>query len=120
VSGTTILSAIAAATAFHGKMVFGAEFQTVAGLCALGATILSGLHTALKCDAYQAECSRMINVLEGLEAAFQAIALLDPDDHLAAVRDLEKKYEGALAGTTASPPHRYRVMAMREFEATGS
>jgi hypothetical protein len=120
VSGTTILSAISAATVFNGQDVFGLKFQTVAGVCALGATILSGLHTGLKCDAYQAECSRMIGVLEGLEASFQAIALLDPEDHLAAVRDLEKKYEEALAGTTASPPHRYRVMAMREFEAMGS
>jgi len=120
VSGTTILSAIAAATVFNGHDVHGHSFKTVAGLCALGATILSGLHTALKCDAYQAECSRMINVLGGLEAGFQAVALLDPDDHLAAVRDLEKKYEGALAGTTVSPPHRYKVMAIRELEATGS
>jgi hypothetical protein len=119
VSGTTILSAIAAATVFNGRDLFGVSFQMIAGVCALGATILSGLHTALKCDAYQAECSRMITVLEGLEAGFQAIELLEPDDHLAAVRDLEKRYEGALAGTTASPPHRYRVMALRELEGVG-
>lgn len=119
VSGTTILSAVSAATVFNGHDVFGVPFRMVAGVCALGATILSGLHTALKCDAYQAECSRMINVLEGLEAGFQAIELLDPDDHLAAVRDLERKYEGALAGTTASPPHRFRIRAMREVEGAG-
>jgi hypothetical protein len=114
VIGTTLLSAIAGATILGAPMLLGRSFPTVAGLCAFTASLLSALHTALHCDAHQAECRRMISLYIALEAAFQALQVLPHSQMEAKAEELEKRYEEVLNSTTAAPPVRFRRRAMNE------
>jgi len=117
VSGITILSAIAAATIL-GKPAFLGEqlYSLVAGLCALGASILSGLHTALHCDAHQAECRRLSAVFAGLEAGYQAARTSNATERKAREQALEKTFTATITGRTATPPIYFRRRAMKEME----
>ncbi|MGD0939333.1 MAG: hypothetical protein ABR905_06430 [Terracidiphilus sp.] len=117
VSGITILSAIAAATILGKPAFFGEPlYSMVAGLCALGASILSGLHTALHCDAHQAECSRLAGVFAGLEAGYQAAQISSATERKAKEQALEKTFTDTITGRTATPPVYFRRRAARELE----
>jgi hypothetical protein len=114
VGGTTVLSLAASATIF--VKLFGSHYDVVAGLFALGASILSGLHTAFNCDAYQADCRRFIGLYAGLELGFEAVQILalSPDDAAAREKELEKTYEELTAGRSTLPPSRLRERAKNE------
>jgi hypothetical protein len=117
VGGTTVLSLAASATIF--VKLFGSHYDVVAGLCALGASILSGLHTAFHCDAYQAECRRLIGSYKDLESGFEAVQKLklSEDDAAAREKELEKRYEELAASCSALPPSRLRKRAENEASA---
>lgn len=112
--GTTVLSAVAGATIL-GKPAFLGEhnYTIVAGLCALGASILSGLHAALHCDAHQAECRRLIGVFAGLEAGYQATQGLEENRRNTKERELERRFEETITGRTTTPPLWFRQRAER-------
>jgi hypothetical protein len=114
VIGTTVLSALAGATILGAPRLIGSSFPTFAGLCALGASILSVLHTALHCDAHQAECRRLINSYTALEAAFQALQTFPQAELKARANELEKIYEDTLKAAMASPPVLLRKRATKE------
>jgi hypothetical protein len=112
--GTTVLSALAGATILGAPGLLHQSFPTFAGICALGATVLSTLHTALHCDAHQAECRKQINLYAALEAGFQALRILPQSQMSTRLQELEKEFEMAVKAATASPPARFRVRAMKE------
>src|SRR6266404_2269512 len=76
VAGGTVLSALAGATVFSKPQFLGNNWPVYAGVLALLASILTGLHTALHCDAHQAECRRLIQRYQSLETSFQAAQAL--------------------------------------------
>ena len=115
VSFTTILSALAAATILGKKPLIGQSYELFAGLCALGSAILSGLHTALRCDPHQAECRHMISQYRGLEAGFQSISDLDEPTASTKLQDLESKYEQLLSSAREAAPESFVRAAEKEF-----
>lgn len=116
VSGITILSAVAAATILGKPTILGEPlYSMVAGLCALGASILSGLHTALHCDAHQAECRRLTGVFAGLEAGYQAARTANAAERKAREQALEKAFSETITGRTATPPVYFRRRALKEL-----
>ena len=105
----TLLSTVAGATVL-GKL-FGDRWALIGGTCALTASLLTGLHTALKCEAHQAECRRLIQVYASLEAAYQAAQVLPLSQRLTRQEALEVWFEDTLAKATVSAPSRYRDLA---------
>ena len=118
VGGGTLLSTVAGATVLAKPEAFGTHWPLIGGLCALAASILTGLHTALKCEAHQAECGRLIQVYSALEAAYQAAHVLPPAQRFARQEALESRFEEAKTKATASAPSRYRKRG--EMEAMRS
>jgi hypothetical protein len=106
----TILAAVAGATALVG-IWFPGQWEVITAICALTASILTGLHTALKCEAHQAECRRLIQVYKSLEAAYQAAQVVPLAQRLNRLEALEARFEEALTKATASAPSRYRDLA---------
>jgi hypothetical protein len=110
VGGGTVLSVVASATVL--AKVFGERSGLVGGLCALGAALLTGLHTALNCDAHQAACRRYIQLYKCLESAYQNAQTLAPSTQLAARQDdLQARFESVTSNATAAAPRRYRKRA---------
>ena|ERR1700682_399362 len=116
VAGGTILSALAGATIF-GKL-FGEQWPIYAGVFSLAASILTGLHAALNCDAHQAECRRLIQLYQSLETGFQAARALPASELPQRLEELEKKFEEAKLKATATPPAHFREQAEREVTNT--
>jgi hypothetical protein len=117
VTATTILSALAAATILGKASLLGIRYDTFAGLCALGAAILSGLHTSLRCDPHQAECRNLIAEYDGLEAGFQSVAILDGTAASSKLAELESKYERIRSSARASSPAFFVRAAEKERES---
>ena len=113
-SGSTVLSLIAGATILTDPRAMGNNGHLIAGYCALAAGILSGLHSALKCEEFQTECRRLVAAYSGLEIAFQAIRRLDGEERRARENDLEKRYEETVTGAKAAIPNLIRNRAARE------
>lgn len=113
VAGGIVLSAVGGATVLGQPALFGDSWSIVGGVCPLVASILTSLHTGLKCDAHQAECHRLIQVYSSLEAAYQAARLLPPTELSARHATLEERFEEAKTKATASAPASYRQRAER-------
>jgi len=114
VAGGTILSALAGATVFSKPVFLGDRWPVYAGVFALLASILTGLHTALHCDAHQAECRRLIQLYQSLEANYQGAQALPAPEIAQRLKQLEAKFEEAKLKATACPPAYFRERAERE------
>jgi hypothetical protein len=115
VFGSTVLSALAAATILSNP---GSRYVFWAGLCALGAAILNGLHDHFHCDAYQASCRRLIGIFAGLEAGFQRVHLLKLSPGDPSEQELEKRFEEAVADDTVGLSECFRKRARNETRAS--
>lgn len=104
VGGGTVLSALAGATVLAQPVLFGSYWSVIGGVLALVSSILTGLHTALKCDAHQAECHRLIQLFASMEAAAQSAPALSAAELPVAWKELESRFQEAIAKATASPP----------------
>ena len=117
VAGGIILSAVGGATILSKPGLLGDDWSVIGGLCALSASILTGLHAGLNCDSHQSECRRLIQVYSSLEAAYEAAGLLPPAELPGRQSALEEKFEEAKTKATAAAPSNYRRRAEREVEA---
>jgi|SRR3954471_24261652 hypothetical protein len=117
VAGGTVLSALAGATIFSRPDFLGEQWPLYAGVFALAASILTGLHTALNCDAHQSECHRLIQLYQSLEGRFQAASVLAPDDLRKGFTELEARFDDARTTAMASPPTYFRDRAERDVLA---
>jgi hypothetical protein len=115
IGGGTILSALAGATVLGKPEFLGAQWPIFGGVCALASSILTGLHTALKCESHQTECHRLIQLFSSLEASFQAAQALPTSQLQEKFKELEPKFEEARMKATASPPAWCRKRAEREI-----
>jgi len=115
VFGSTVLSALAAAT-----ILSGSRYVFAAGLCALGSAILSGLDSHFHCDKHQAECRRFIGIFAALEAGFQSVQMQKSSPGDTAEQELEKRFERALAENTVRPYDHFRKRARNEALASGT
>jgi hypothetical protein len=120
ISGSTVLSLFAGATIVTQSSVFHGHGQVVAGYCALTAGILTGLHTALKCEEYQTECRRLAIAYYSLEIAFQSLERFPPDQRRTFEDELETKYESTVSTAKALVPNLFRRMAAKEIELSPS
>lgn len=115
VTATTILSALAAASILGKASLLGIHYETFAGLCALGAAILSSLHTSLRCDPHQTECRNLIADYDGLEAGFQSVSILEGPASAAKLGELESKYEKIRSSARAASPTFFVRAAEKEY-----
>jgi hypothetical protein len=112
VIGATVLSAVAGATILQKPL--GSRFGVVVGVCALVASILSALHTALHCDAHQADCRRLISDLRGLESEFEDVRVRGLESLGMELRELDKSYKKAISESVVLAPAYFRRRAERE------
>ena len=84
-------------------------------LCALISSLLTGIHTALKCESHQAECHRLIQQYLSLQTSFQAAHALLFSEVPQRLKELESKFEEATMKATTAPPGKYRERAEREL-----
>jgi hypothetical protein len=101
IGGGTILPLVAGAAVLGKPQLLGVKYEIVSAVCSLVASILTGLHVALKCEELQGECSRLINVYSSLEAAFQSAQ--------------ELRFEEVRKNAAAAPPLRFRKRAEQEL-----
>lgn len=116
VAGGIILSALAGATVLGKPQLFGDQWPVYGGVLALVASILTGLHTVLHCDTHQAECRRLVQLYESLEAGFQGARARPESEMPRYVEELEAKFAEAKAKAAAAPPRSFRERAEREVE----
>ena len=112
--GGTLLSILAGATVLGQPKFFGSAWPVYGGALALTSSVLTGLHTALRCDSHQTECHRLINLYSSLEAAFQAARVLPAPQLEAPLKELEGKFEEARMKAAAHAPAWCRRRAQRE------
>jgi hypothetical protein len=111
ISGSVILSAIAGATALNDPVWPGNSAHWVSGSCALLAAVLTGLHTAFKCEAHQAECHRMVRFYSSHILAYEA-AYAGPREELdARIAALDVRLQEEVLNASASVPVKYRDRA---------
>lgn len=53
------------------RLSAGDGWRVYGAVCAIIASILTGIHTALNCDAHQTECGRLVQLYSGLESALR-------------------------------------------------
>lgn len=105
VGGGILLSTLAGATVFGRPEILGTKWALWSGVFAFGSAALTSLHTALGCDAHQAECRRLIQVYESLEAGYRAARFL-PEAELQAERaSLDRQFQETKLKAAASPPY---------------
>jgi len=112
--GGVVLSLLASATIFTDKLLFGADYHVFAGIVALIAAILSGLHHVLKCEPHQAECRKLVNSFDVLEAKFQALESRSDKGVPKALAALQAEYEQILRSRTATIPRWFERKANPE------
>jgi hypothetical protein len=104
VGSSTALSAIAGATIFARPPFIGYKWPLVAGICAFAASLLSALHAAFNCDAYQEECRRLVQTFYALEVSYQRVQVAATRDKAAQVAQIDSVFEEAIARAATSPP----------------
>lgn len=112
VIGSISLSAIAGAS-FLTASTFGPRAPLVASICAVTASILGLLHTALKCDEYQVKCEHLIGEFAALEAAVEASQHVPAD--FKPMKILETRYEDLIRQSTAIAPPSFLQRAQKKI-----
>lgn len=113
ISGSVILSAIAGATAFNNAAWRGEDVSLITGGCALLAAILTGLHTAFKCEAHQAECHRLVRFYSSLILAYEAVQADPREDLKTRIAALDVRLQEEVLQASASVPVSLRDRAER-------
>ena len=104
VGSSTALSAIAGAAILSRYEFFGARWDIVAAVCALTASLLSALHAAFNCDAYQEDCRRLVQGFYSLELAYQAAQTNGIASLATKAAELDTRFEEVIARASTSPP----------------
>jgi hypothetical protein len=119
VGGAAVLSTFAGATALGRNELVGPMWHVYAALAAFGATLLTLLHSSFQCDAYQAECQRLIQLYRSLEMGYQAIACLASGDQRPRFLETDSKFRDAQAAAGTIPPAIIRRRAERRLGIEG-
>ena len=113
-----VLPLIAGFTLLSQPDFFGGTWELISGSLSLVAAILTGIHTGLKCDDHQAECRRLIKVLQSLVEGYQAARTADDSDLQNKFDELEIRLK-ELRGSSDVRPARWSTRrAKRELGAT--
>lgn len=116
--GGIVLSAVAGGVVLLAEYWPPGESWRVYGAgCAIVASVLTGIHTSLNCDAHQTECRRLIQLYSGLEGAYEAAPLVTRDRLRMRFDELEAKFQEARSEATASPPQWCRRHAKSDVDA---
>jgi hypothetical protein len=76
------------------------------------AAILVAVHTALKCEDYQAECLRLVGVYRSI-AVDAEIALRSSRDHKEELARLSEKLTSVIETASATVPEKYTIRAKK-------
>jgi hypothetical protein len=71
---------IAGFTLFGEPGYFAKNWKIMSGFLALMASILTGIHTGLKCDDHQAQCRQLIKSFKSLIEGYQAARIADESE----------------------------------------
>ena len=111
ISGSVILSAIAGATFLNNPAW---EYAALlSGSCALLAAVLTGLHTAFKCETHQAECHRLVRVYSSLILAYEAARNESGDELKSRLAALEVRLQDEVEKASASVSSKLRDRAAK-------
>jgi len=113
VGGSAILSAAAGVTILWQTVPQG---KLIAALLAFGATALTGLHVALRCDAHQLECRKLIQSFKCMSLHIAACRELAPEDQEKRRSEIVMKVANLIEEATATPSssnyrHADRIMS---------
>jgi len=105
VIGGIVLSAIAGGIVLFAEyQVEGEPWRVHGAVCAIFASVLTGIHTGLHCDSHQTECRRLVQLYSGLATAYEAAPLLPGERLNVKFEELEARFEQAKSEAAASPP----------------
>jgi hypothetical protein len=100
VGGGVLFSAAAGVTIIWNSLPHG---RMISAILAFSASVLTGLHAALKCDPYQAECLRLVQALKSLGMEIQSCKELPDEEYSAKARALITELTNLLKTAGASP-----------------
>ena len=115
VGGGTVLPLIAGAS-LVGKAPFFSEYwEIISAGCLLAAAILTGLHTAFRCDPHQSECLRLITIYELLGEKFRKLSKSSAIEAEQKMAELEQRYDDIAIDAGAKAPLWCRLKAERQL-----
>ena len=100
VGGGVVLSATAGFAILWDSLPNG---KIISASLAFAASIMTGLHVALKCDAHQAECRRLIQAFKSLSLQIAACKVLPPEEQAKARPEIMTKVAHLVETAAASP-----------------
>lgn len=101
ISVGVILPSLASVTVF--SEIWEANWQIISGSVLLISGIVSGLHSALKCDTHQTESTRMSKRYSLLAENYRELLLLMPNDLYEQAKALGKEYKQLRENTLVTP-----------------
>ena len=116
VSGGVILPLVAGLLV-SGKLPPVGHSDAIAAVCSFAAATLTGLHTALGCDAHQIECRKLIQRFSSLRDGFQRALIVSPEDSRALLQELDAKFVKTREETMATPPTFFLRKAEKEVSS---
>jgi hypothetical protein len=103
VGGGVLFSAAAGITIIWNSLPHG---RMISAILAFSASVLTGLHVALKCDPYQAECHRILQALKSLGIEIEMCREVHDQEYSAKAGSLIAELASLLKTASASPSTR--------------
>jgi hypothetical protein len=100
VSGGVVFSAAAGVSILWEALPHG---KAISAALAFSASALTGLHSALKCDAHQSECHRLIQAFRSLGTQYAASKSLGPPERVERRNALNIRLGQLIETATARP-----------------
>ncbi len=96
-----VLPSLASVSVF--SKILGSHWQTISAIILLVSGAVSGLHSALKCDAHQTESLRISKRFGLLAESYRELMTLMPDDLFVQAQVLNKEYKNMRENTAVTP-----------------
>lgn len=96
-----VLPSLASVSVF--SKILGSHWQTISAIILLVSGAVSGLHSALKCDAHQTESLRISKRFGLLAESYRELMMLMPDDLFVQAQVLNKEYKNMRENAAVTP-----------------
>ena len=112
--GGVVFSAAAGLSILGESALLGQKWKLWSALLAFTGSALTGVHGVLRCDAYQAECHRLIQEFKSLGFQYEAAVDLEPETRAARTEQLHAEFARLVKGASATPTRRCYATADQE------
>ena len=111
---TVVVPSLLGVTA--GSALFATDnWAPLVGAAALVAGLLTAIHKGLDCDAYQAECRRLIQAYNGVATRYRTLHEVQTDSSFNHFLELEERLAELKEGATAKLPPGYEERVKEEM-----